>query len=177
MQPAKNNIDSNYAPAKDSSKKAITVAVFGFFIGFGLLFFLFPLTLINFFKLSQFYIGFTVIGLIVPLRFYQKWFQFIKYEMILFNILGAGPMLTSLFLLSNLLITTNEQTINYKIIGCKISGQTIELKLNSEIEKINPKITTMSDVNMEEFITAKSIDITLAKGIFGLMVIKDRSFK
>lgn len=97
--------------------------------------------------------------------------------MILFNILGVGPLFTGLFLVLNLLITTDAQTINYQIIGCKTSGQNIELKLQSEIGVIDPKITSMSNVNLEEFVAAKTIDITLAKGIFGLTVIKDRTFK
>lgn len=177
MKPALNNIETPYQPAKDNSKKALTIAIFGLFLGFGLILLLYPLILINFFTLTQFFVGFTVVGFLIPLKLYQKWFQFIKYEMILFNILGVGPLFTGLFLLLNLLITTNAQTINYQIIGCKTSGQNIELKLQSEIGVIDPKITSMSNVNLEEFVAAKTIDITLAKGIFGLTVIKDRTFK
>lgn len=97
--------------------------------------------------------------------------------MILFNILGAGPLLTGLFLSLNLLITTNAQTINYEIIGCEINGNSIDLKLRSEIQYINPKIVSMSNVDMETFAYAKTIDITIADGIFGFKVIKDRTFK
>ena len=177
MKPALNNIDTPYQPAKDNSKKVITIAVFAFFIGYALMLLIYPYILINFFTLTQFFVGFTVVSFLIPLKLYQKWFQFIKYEMILFNILGIGPLFTGLFLLLNLLITTNAQTINYKIIGCKTSGQNIELKLQSEIGEIDPKITNMSNVNLEEFVAATTIDITLAKGIFGLTVIKDRTFK
>jgi energy-coupling factor transporter transmembrane protein EcfT len=177
LKPAINNIETPYQPVKDNSKKVMTISVFAFFIGFALIIVLYPYILINFFTLTKIFIGFTVIGFVIPLKFYRKWFQFIKYEMILFNILGAGPLLTGLFLSLNLLITTNAQTINYEIIGCKINGNSVDLELRSEIQHINPKITSMNDVDMAEFTFAKTIDITLADGIFGFKVIKDRTFK
>lgn len=177
MKPAINNSEIPYQPVKDNSKKVMTISVFAFFIGFALIIVLYPYILINFFTLTKIFIGFTVIGFVIPLKFYRKWFQFIKYEMILFNILGAGPLLTGLFLSLNLLITTNAQTINYEIIGCKINGNSVDLELRSEIQHINPKITCMNDVDMVEFTFAKTIDITLADGIFGFKVIKDRTFK
>ena len=177
MKPAINNIETPYKPIKDNSKKVMTISVFAFFIGFGLIIVLYPYILINFFTLTKIIIGFTVVGFIIPLKFYRKWFQFIKYEMILFNILGVGPLLTGLFLTLNLVITTNAQTINYEIIGCKINGNSVDLELQSEIQHINPKITSISDVDMAAFTFAKTIDITLADGLFGFKVIKDRTFK
>ncbi|MCB0381665.1 MAG: hypothetical protein KDD24_10440, partial [Flavobacteriales bacterium] len=119
MKPSTHKVETPYQPIKDNSKKVITIAVFAMFIGFGLIITIYPFILINFFTLTQFFVGFTVVGFLIPLKLYQKWFQFIKYEMILFNILGVGPLFTGLFLSLNLLITNNEQTINYKIIGCK----------------------------------------------------------
>ena len=177
MKPAINNIETPYQPIKDRSKKVMTISIFSFFIGFALILVLYPYILINFFTLTQIYIGFTVVGFLIPLKYYRKWFHFIKYEMILFNILGAGPFLSGLFLVINFFITTNPQTINYEIIGCKINGNSVDLELRSEIQYINPKITSMSNVDMEGFASAKTIDITLADGIFGLKVIKDRVFK
>lgn len=173
----KKNIDTPYQPIKDRSKTVMTIAIFGLFIGFGLIFLMYPVTLINFFNLTKLYIGCSVVGFIIPIKFYQKWFQFIKYEIVLFNILGGGPILTALFLILNFLFTSNPQTINYEIIGCKITGNNVELELRSEIQQINPKITYMSEVNLEEFTFAKTIDITLADGLFGFKIIKDRTFK
>ncbi len=97
--------------------------------------------------------------------------------MILFNMLGVGPLFSGLFLTANILFSSNPQTVNYKIIGCKISGDCVDLELDSKIQLINPKITYMSDVNMAEFAEAKTIDITIADGIFGFKVIKNRTFK
>ncbi|MBI2281601.1 MAG: hypothetical protein HYU68_13070 [Bacteroidetes bacterium] len=172
-----NNTETPYQPIKDRSKKVMTISVFAFFIGFALIIVLYPYILINFFTLTKIIIGFTVVGFIIPLKLYRKWFQFIKYEMILFNILGAGPLLTGLFLTFNLLFTSNAQTINYEIIGCKINGNSVDLELRSEIQHIDPKITNISDVDIEAFSKAKTIDITIADGIFGFKVIKNRTFK
>jgi hypothetical protein len=171
------NIDTPYQPIKDRSKRAITISIFGLFIGFGLIILMYPLTLINFLKLTQLFIGFSVVGFLIPLKFYQRWFHFIKYEMILFNLMGIGPFFTALFLVLNFLFSSNPQTINYEIIGFEKSGSGIDLKLRSEIQEINPKITYLSEVNLEEFTFAKTIDITLADGLFGFKIIKDRTFR
>lgn len=171
------NIDTPYQPIKDRSKRAITISIFGLFIGFGLIILMYPLTLINFLKLTQLFIGFSVVGFLIPLKLYQSWFHFIKYEMILFNLMGIGPFFTALFLVLNFLFNSNPQTINYEIIGFEKSGSGIDLKLRSEIQEINPKITYLSEVNLEEFTFAKTIDITLADGLFGFKIIKDRTFR
>jgi hypothetical protein len=171
------NIDTPYQPIKDRSKRAITISIFGLFIGFGLIILMYPLTLINFLKLTQLFIGFSVVGFLIPLKLYQRWFHFIKYEMILFNLMGIGPFFTALFLVLNFLFSSNPQTINYEIIGFEKSGSGIDLKLRSEIHEINPKITYLSEVNLEEFTFAKTIDITLADGLFGFKIIKDRTFR
>lgn len=97
--------------------------------------------------------------------------------MILFNLMGIGPFFTALFLVLNFLFSSNPQTINYEIIGFEKSGSGIDLKLRSEIQEINPKITYLSEVNLEEFTFAKTIDITLADGLFGFKIIKDRTFR
>jgi hypothetical protein len=171
------NIDTPYQLIKDRSKRAITISIFSLFIGFGLIILMYPLTLINFFKLTQLFIGFSVVGFLIPLKFYQRWFHFIKYEMILFNIMGVGPFFTALFLVLNFLFSSNPQRINYEIIGFEKSGNGIDLKLRSELKEINPKITYMSEVNVEEFTFAKTIDISLADGLFGFKIIKERSFR
>lgn len=173
----KKNIDTPYQPIKDKSKRAIIISIFGLFIGFGLIILMYPLTLINFFKLTQLFIGFSVVGFLIPLKFYQRWFHFIKYEMILFNLMGVGPFFTASFLILNFLFSSNPQTINYEIIGFEKSGNGIDLKLRSGLQEINPKITYMSEVNVEEFTFAKTIDITLADGLFGFKIIKDRTFR
>ena len=171
------NIDTPYQPINDRSKRAITISIFGLFIGFGLIILMYPLTLINFLKLTQLFIGFSVVGFLIPLKWYQRWLHFIKYEMILFNLMGIGPFFTALFLVLNFLFSSNSQTINYEIIGFEKSGNGIDLKLRSEIQEINPKITYMNEVNYEEFTFAKTIDITLADGLFGFKIMKDRTFR
>lgn len=177
MKPSKHIFEKKYEPIKDRSKKYTVLSIFGFFIGTALILLLYPLILINLFTLSKILIGFTVVGFLIPLKLYSKWFHFIKYEMIIFNVLGVGPFLTALFLMLNFLFSSNPQTINYEIIGYEKSGYGIDLKLRSEIQEINPKITYLSEVNLEEFTFAKTIDITLADGLFGFKIIKDRTFK
>lgn len=177
MKPVINKENDFYQPLKDKSKMVMTLSVFAFFIGFIIIFVLYPYTLIDFYTLSKVFIGFCVLGLIIPLRIYQQKFQLIKYEMILFNILGTGPFLTGLFLTLNFYIISNEQTINYEIVGYQLNGNSIDLELHSKIQHIDPKITNINESEWNDFYLAKSIDITTAEGLFGITVIKSREFK
>lgn len=97
--------------------------------------------------------------------------------MILFNILGTGPFMTGLFLMLNFYIISNEQTINYEIVGYKLNGNSIDLELHSKIQQIDPKITNINESEWNDFYLAKSIDITTAEGFFNITVIKSREFK
>ena len=89
----------NYKPKKDKSYNYIVFAVLCFFVGFGLSIAFYSYVLIDIVTLSKFIAAFAVIGFLIPLKLYRKWFDFIKYEMIIFNIIGIAPILTGLFLI------------------------------------------------------------------------------
>jgi len=169
---------SEYNLDKDRSYTVITITVFSFFIGSGLSIWLYFITLIDILELSKFIIAFTVVGFLIPLKFYRKWFHFIKYEMVIFNIMGVGPLLTGLFLLSNLIFSSNSITQNYRIEKLYFEGEEnhkimgVVLQNNAFSEE--RKIVELTDIDPSEVFEKHFLKLTIAKGLFGYEVLKEK---
>lgn len=171
-----NKTTSFYQPIKDKSNKALLWSILAYFIGFSLVVFFYSQTLIDLFSLSKFYVGFAVIGFLIPLRLYSKWFHIIKYEMIIINLIGIGPLLTGIFLLLNFIFSSNPKQVTYEIRGIEVKGMDVHLDLSPKISSENQKIKIVSDLDFSENAMSDSVEITTAHGLFGYIVIKNRRF-
>ena len=169
----------SYQPKKDKSYNYIVIAVLCFFIGFGLSIGFYSYILIDISTLSKFVAAFAVVGFLIPLRFYRKWFHFIKYEMIIFNIIGVAPFLTGLFLFLNFAFTTDEFSHDYKIINIFIDGKenhkTIGVVLENNMFSGNDKIVKIGTIT-PEILNSSHYRVTLATGLFGFEVVKETEF-
>ena len=165
--------EQQYQPQKDKSKKFTTLAIFGFFIGTGLIMGFFFLTFISLFSLTKFIVLFAVIGFLIPLKYYQKHFHFIKYETIIFNVLGMGPLLTGLFLSLNFLFSSNSQIANYEFNGFKTNFNTIELLILENKPEL-PIEAFVCPPDILHHMRGNIYKITTADGLFGYGVILDR---
>ena len=74
-----------YQQNKDKSMLFLTLAVLGLFVGLLLIIGFYSVTLVSFYTITKFLVGFGIVGFLIPLKFYQKWLNFIKYEMIIFS--------------------------------------------------------------------------------------------
>ena len=169
-----------YKEKKDRSLLFLTLSVAGLFIGIGSCIGFYAYTLIDIYSFSKFLIGFTVVGFLVPLKYYQKWLHFIKYEAIIFNVIGLGPFLSGLFLCINFFISSNAQTEKYRIEKIYIEGQghsrVLGLILEENIFSGEQKITGLKDVHPNEFTGKPYLKLTIAEGIFGFNVIREKTF-
>ena len=177
MKPIKKNID-NYKPKKDRSLRFLTFAVFSLFIGFGFCIGFYPYTLIDLYGFSKILAVFTVFGFLIPLKYYQKWFHFIKYETIIFNFIGTGPLLTGLFFLLNFTFSSNPFVHQYKIEKMYFEGdesyKSFGVILENNIFSGERKIVELSDISPYELMNKKYLKLTISKGLFGYDVIKER---
>jgi len=170
----------NYQPQKDKSYRFITIAVISFFVGLTLCFILYSRTLITIFQLSKFFIGFMVVGFLIPLKYYQKWFHFIKYETLIFNVIGVGPFLTALFLLTNFIFSSNPSIHQYKIEKIYFEGEddykSINIILKNNRFADESKIINIDNLNLQNLKNNSKLKLVLEKGLFGYEVIKKREF-
>lgn len=174
----KNKGEVNYKLNKDRSILFIRLSIIFFFIGIILCASLYSKTIIHLYAFSRFYIAFSVIGFLIPFKYYTKWFQFIKYEIVIFNIIGSGPLLTGLFLLFNYYITTSTTTNKYKIEKIYFTP-TNDYGIILEKNKFStePKIVEIKEDDQYNIYQQKYFKLILAKGIFGYQVIKNRTFE
>ena len=144
----------DYKPTHDRSFKAMLVSILGFFIGFVLCVGYYSYTLIDILDLSKFIAAFAVIGFLIPLRLYSKWFHFVKYEMIIFNVLGAAPFLTGLFLFLNFTFVSNSYTHQYKIEKIYFEGEenykSMGVVLENNFFSKERKIVELTDIPPNE---------------------------
>ena len=166
-----------YKPTGDRSFKIILFSVIGFFVGFGLCVGYYSCTLISFFDLSKLMVFFAIIGFLLPLKYYRRWFHFVKYEMILFNIIGISPLLAGFFLLINFTFITDSYTHQYRIEkiyfegeqNYKTMGVILENNFFSGERKIVELTNIPPDISKKQF-----LKITISEGIFGFDVIKEK---
>jgi hypothetical protein len=180
MRPPK-KATNNYKEKEDRSLLFLTLSVVGVFLGLVSSIVFYSFTLIDIYNVSKFYIAFTVIGFILPLKYYQKWFHFIKYEVIIFNLIGMGPFFSGLFLCLNFFLSTNSSTEKYKIEHLYVIGEghnsTLGIILEDNLFSGEEKITSLKDVLQEEFSGNTHLNLTLADGLFGYKVIREKSFE
>lgn len=171
---------SDYHLKNDNSSKWIVLAVLGFFIGFGLIIGFYAITLIDLIDLSKVLSAFAVVGFLIPLKFYRKWFHFIKYEVIIFNIVGMAPFFTGLFLVLNFLfsttLSTNEYFIEKVYLGSLENNLPPKIILENNLYADQSKITEVAPEEAAEAISNNYLILTLGKGLFGFEVIKEREF-
>lgn len=169
----------SYKPKKDRSFKVIFISVICFFLGFGLSINFYSYTLIDILNLSKFFALSSVIGFLIPLKLYSKWLHLIKYEMIIFNIIGVAPFLTGLFLLLNFLFVSESYTNNYKIEKIYLEGEqdyrSIGVVLENNIFSKERKIVEITDTPPSDIFEYHFLKLTLSKGLFGYEVIKEKT--
>jgi len=154
----------------------ITLAVLGLFIGIFLCMGLYAITIIDFYALSKILIGFAIVGFLIPLKYYQKWFHFIKYEMIIFNIIGVAPLFTGLFLTINFLLASNPKTTTYKIEKLYYDhSRFMGVVLENNTFDDEPKIVGFPNITIREVAGKGFLKLTVAEGLFGFEAIKNRT--
>tara|TARA_B100000809_G_C15137682_1_gene531440 strand:- start:1485 stop:2036 length:552 start_codon:yes stop_codon:yes gene_type:complete len=165
----------NYSPKKDKSLLFITLAVLGLFVGVLLILGLYSITIISFYTITKLLVGFAILGFLIPLKYYHKWFHFIKYEMIIFNIIGIAPFLTGLLLLLNFTIPLNTTTTDYKIEKIYFDdSQSMVVVLENKIFSEEQRIVESSNKSAIKINGKNALRLTLSKGLFGLDVVNDR---
>ena len=168
----------DYSPKRDRSFRAILISVLGFFLGFGLSVAYYSYTLIDIYDLSKFIVAAAIIGFFIPLKYYRKWFHFVKYEMIIFNILGIAPLFTGLFLVLNFMFSSNPSTHNYRIEKLYFEGdesyKSVGVVLEENFFSGERKIVEITDPDPAEILNKNFLKVTIADGLFGFKVVKEK---
>lgn len=179
LKKLRKNEQKAYAPTKDRSLFLLKAAAIAFFIGGGLITVFYTVTLISLFQLSKLIALFSVVGFLIPTKVYRNTFHFLRYEIVLFNLLGITPILTGLFLTVNFVFGTPMSQHNIPITNFHLKGNTeynsVTLVLDNNAFDDEDKILTFGSLKPSEITSNSSLLLKLGKGLFGYEVIFERT--
>ena len=150
----------------------------GMFFGIFTFAFIGSATLVPNIFLSKILAFFCFIGLLIPFRFYKKWFEMNKVEAALFNIMAIGPTVCALLLWTNFLIRTSEKEETFNVVSVKFIEaehfDNLELIFtleNDSVYKGYPKFRTVmlekGDLKKAE---SGKLKIKTAEGLLGFRI-------
>ncbi|MDT8411616.1 MAG: hypothetical protein RQ875_04070 [Vicingaceae bacterium] len=166
-----------YQPKKDKSITVITIVIAGFFIGSIWCVAYYPYTLINFYDFSKVFTFLAVVGFLLPLRLYTKWFHFTKYEAFIFNLMGVAPFFCGSLLLFNYYFYTTTFTHFYFIKEYFVEEQRTFSTLGVEAERNlitgKYKIIGLTYPDENDFLQYNFYEIEVREGILGFKTVGD----
>lgn len=169
------SVDKDLTP-----KWVVPVMAGGWFTGLLLLFWIYTITDITIWEMLKYLLFFSVLLTLIPYRWIVKYIP-IDYPFILsLNLLGFGPILTSLFFTINFLFSSHLETKTAQIIhykngeGFNASHTIINLK-NGYLNTC-PKFRTFDSSSRKQIVSHKYFSYTLSKGCFGFDVLTHYDF-
>lgn len=155
----------------------IAAMLIGLFAGIFTFAFIGLSTLVSFMFLSQVLAFFSFAGLLIPLRFYKKWFGMNRIEAVLFNILGIGPFISALLLWVNFIFHSKVKEELIPVVSAKIISAEhfedikVEFSLENGFYEQYPVVRTITlDANNLKKAEAGALKIFTAEGGLGYKV-------
>lgn len=156
--------------------------ILGMFTGLFTFAFAWPSLMVKGFFILRLVLLCCFIGLLIPFRLYKEKIGIEKLEIILFNILGIGPVLFCLIIWSSILISPTDKVAQFKV-GKKLfataglsSGEVL-FQLQDSAYKELPHIRSFDIYwHGKQILKAESLEYQTSKGIFGIPVVKDIRF-
>lgn len=161
---------------KDLTPKwVVPVMAGGWFTGLLLLFWIYTITDITVWETLKYLLFFSVLLTLIPYRWVVKYLPIDYSFILLLNVFGFGPILTSLFFASNFIFSNPLETKTVQIMhykrgeGFNASHTIINLKDNC-LQNC-PKFRTFDPSSREQIVSHKYFSYTLSKGCFGFDVL------
>ena len=179
LEPVRFDFNKN----QDTPDWLVKLLALSWFIGMGLLFWMFGVTNIELSQTFKLFAFFALVFTLIPFRFMQRIIAVDYYFMIAINVVGFGPLFTSLFLLLNFtftepIITEKSQITRYHLGKETLNQNDVIIHLeNDALENIKKFRTFSSEVYYNEIKTSKYFRYTLSHGLFGYEVISNTKFE
>ena len=167
--------------ADPSHSWLIPVLAATWFIGLIVMYVMYQKTDISFTQTLKLFALFAVGFTLIPYKWILKVVQ-IEYSLVLgINIIGIGPLFTSLFLVLNFIFASSMVSNTYEISGCERSINPLENRyvvvvLTDDSYKNQSKLRRFDYVYKLDISDSDSITLTIGKGLFGYDVRVDYEF-
>ena len=171
-------------PDKDFNRNRFyNVILICFFFGLFAIFFFGHRTLISAYQLSKITIFLCVIGLLIPWKFYHKWFSFTRIDIFIFNLFGFGPLLSGLLLTINYGLHSPVVDEYYRIeetyietYGKVFGIPKLLIQLEGGAYDANKELRLFEAKDFDSGIIPVGIKYSLADGALGYRVLLDYQF-
>lgn len=167
--------------SEDRIPKWVIPSIAGsWFVGLIALFWVYAYTDITLLETLKYQLFFSVFFTLIPYKLMVKLIPVDHIIMLLINVLGLGPLLTSSFLLLNFFMATNPTTYTATISSVKYgkgfnAANTVIKLQDNELDK-TPKFRTFDSANRMEIIDSEYYQYTISQGLFGFDVLLDHEF-
>lgn len=176
-----NSLELDFMPNPEPPKWLSMALASSWFIGLLLLFWVYSDTNISFTEILKWFAFFSLIFTLIPYKWMVKVLPIDYTFMIVVNVMGLGPIFTSIFLIVNMIFSTGAVTESHKI----------EHYYNGDGFNKNQTIIRLEDSALNEMEKFRSFDpayrglikeseiftITISKGLFGYEVMDDYKFE
>jgi hypothetical protein len=174
--PEKNKIPNESSEKRtfsfESNYSLVYISVIAFFIGsFFAAFYGFK-TVLTIFALTRILAGSIAFAYLIQHYFFRTIFPMKKSEYFMFSAFGVAPLLTALYLILNFYITLETHTEIYKIDELSFRGKYQYFTAPGLPCENYPELCTVH-VDDLELRRGNKIEVTMAKGIGGLEVLKN----
>ncbi|MGD1845237.1 MAG: hypothetical protein ACFB10_07580 [Salibacteraceae bacterium] len=145
----------------------------GFFFGLFSLVIAGGQTLVSAYFLARVVVFCCLAGLVIPVKWYNRWWKFGTWEALMFNLLGVGPTVCGLLLCTNLFFHGSAITETLRVEDIELSRSTeLQAKLLCDLEgdawQAFPKVREVAlPTHPNQVAQIKKLRITTAEGALG----------
>lgn len=122
MIKVKKQVSSGAGKSNSNFHWSVAAMFIGLFFGIFTFAFIGMATVVSKIFLSKVLAFFCFAGLLIPFRYYKKWFGMSRVETVLFNVMAIGPSITAILLWINFSVRMGEREESYAVISSHISS-------------------------------------------------------
>lgn len=178
-----NPLKLDFASNPDPPNWIVKVMVASWFLGLISLFIVYEYTDISFFETVQWFVIFALAFTLIPYKWTVKILPVEFHFMVVINIVGIGPLLTSLFLIVNLAFSSNPVTETKKILDYHhgkegFAQNDVIIVLEDKTLQNHQKFRSYaSGQYANEVFHSSYFTYTVSDGLFGYKVLNEFEFE
>lgn len=161
----------------------VKLLAFSWFLGMGLLFWMYGITNIELTQTFKWFAFFALVFTLIPYKYMVKLIAVDHYFMLAINVVGFGPLFTSLFLILNFTFANNSVTERVEITHFHLGKETfnqndVVIHLENEaLDSIKKFRSFSAEVYYPEILESDYYQYTLKQGLFGYEVLSEFDFE
>ena len=160
---------------------AYTVSLVGVLVGLATLVYVGHHTMVSLTFLARLVTGCLLVGLLIPFKLYNRWFELNRLEFVILNLMGVGPILCALLLWANFLFHSDVEVQTYNIIEAQLEEEDFPAQIHVVFKLEDGALEDFIEYRRyevlpdnQEIVSATQFRIKTATGLFGYPVMLNK---